>query len=148
NVHAVPHAQRGNAIIEPWLTDQWYVNAGELATRAMAVVEEGKTQFVPKNWEKTYFDWMRNIQPWCISRQIWWGHQIPAWYGPSLQLHPAIGHPHVSERKIFVARSEQEARLKAEEYYQTEVRFFADQDAFQKEVDRVAASHPGKGSPY
>ena len=81
-VHAVPHAQRGNAVIEPWLTDQWYVNAAELAKRAMAVVEEGKTQFVPKNWEKTYFEWMRNIEPWCISRQIWWGHQIPAWYGP------------------------------------------------------------------
>src|SRR5262245_32403397 len=81
-VHAVPHAQRGDAIIEPWLTDQWYVNAAELAKRAMAVVESGETKFVPKNWEKTYFEWMRHIEPWCISRQIWWGHQIPAWYGP------------------------------------------------------------------
>ena len=83
--HAVPHAERGNAVIEPWLTDQWYVNAAELAKRAIAVVESGETRFVPKNWEKTYFEWMRNIQPWCISRQIWWGHQIPAWYGPRRQ---------------------------------------------------------------
>ena len=74
--------QRGNAVVEPWLTDQWYVNAAELAKQAIAAVESGKTKFVPKNWEKTYFEWMRNIQPWCISRQLWWGHQIPAWYGP------------------------------------------------------------------
>ena len=71
-------------MVEPWLTDQWYVNAAELAKQAIAAVESGKTQFVPKNWEKTYFEWMRNIQPWCISRQIWWGHQIPAWYGPEI----------------------------------------------------------------
>ena len=82
HTHAVPHAQRGNAVVEPWLTEQWYVNAAELAKKAIAAVEDGKTRFVPKNWEKTYFEWMRNIQPWCISRQLWWGHQIPAWYGP------------------------------------------------------------------
>src|SRR6478736_393648 len=82
--HTVPHGDRSNAVIEPWLTDQWYVNAAELAKAAIAAVETGKTDFVPKNWEKTYFEWMRNIQPWCISRQIWWGHQIPAWYGPKL----------------------------------------------------------------
>jgi valyl-tRNA synthetase len=80
--HAVPHAQRGNALIEYWLTDQWYVNAAELAKQAIAKVEDGSTRFVPQNWEKTYFEWMRNIQPWTISRQLWWGHQIPAWYGP------------------------------------------------------------------
>ena len=82
--HAVPHAERGNAVVEPWLTDQWYVNAAELAKRAIAAVESGDTKIIPKNWEKTYFEWMRNIQPWCISRQIWWGHQIPAWYGPEI----------------------------------------------------------------
>ncbi len=82
HTHAVPHAQRGEAVVEPWLTDQWYVNAAELAKRAIAAVESGETKFVPKNWEKTYFEWMRNIQPWCISRQLWWGHQIPAWYRP------------------------------------------------------------------
>jgi valyl-tRNA synthetase len=101
--HAVPHAQRGDAIIEPWLTDQWYVNAGELAKRAIAVVESGETRFVPKNWEKTYFEWMRNIEPWCISRQIWWGHQIPAWYGP--------------DGKIFVAESEEAAYAQARKHY-------------------------------
>ena len=88
--HAVPHGERSNAVIEPWLTDQWYVNAAELAKPAIAAVESGKTSFVPKNWEKTYFEWMRNIQPWCISRQLWWGHQIPAWYGPD-------GHVFVAE---------------------------------------------------
>ena len=82
HAHAVPHAQRGNAVVEPWLTDQWYVNAAKLAKQAIAAVESGETKFVPKNWEKTYFEWMRNIEPWCISRQLWWGHQIPAWYGP------------------------------------------------------------------
>ncbi len=80
--HTVPHGDRSSAVIEPWLTDQWYVNAAELAKPAIKAVEDGKTVFVPKNWEKTYFEWMRNIQPWCISRQLWWGHQIPAWYGP------------------------------------------------------------------
>jgi valyl-tRNA synthetase len=92
HTHAVPHAQRGNAVVEPWLTEQWYVNAGELAKKAIAAVETGKTRFVPDNWEKVYFGWMRNIQPWCISRQLWWGHQIPAWYGP--------------DRKVFVAQDE------------------------------------------
>ncbi len=76
--HQVPHGDRGGVPIEPYLTDQWYVNAAELAKPAMASVREGRTNFVPKNWEKTYFDWMENIQPWCISRQLWWGHQIPA----------------------------------------------------------------------
>jgi valyl-tRNA synthetase len=84
HTHAVPHAQRGGAVVEPWLTDQWYVDAATLAKKAIEAVETGKTRIMPQNWEKTYFDWMRKIQPWCISRQIWWGHQIPAWYGPKL----------------------------------------------------------------
>ena len=79
---AQPFGDRSNVVIEPMLTEQWYVNAAELAKPAIAAVETGDTAFVPKNWEKTYFEWMRNIQPWCISRQLWWGHQIPAWYGP------------------------------------------------------------------
>ena len=82
HAHAVPHGDRSNAVIEPWLTDQWYVDAKTLAEPAIAAVREGKTQFVPKTWEKTYFDWLENIQPWCVSRQLWWGHQIPAWYAP------------------------------------------------------------------
>ena len=103
HAHAVPHAQRGNAVIEPWLTDQWYVNAGELAKQAISAVETGRTKFVPQNWEKTYFEWMRNIQPWCISRQLWWGHQIPAWYGP--------------DGRIFVAESEEKASAAALAHY-------------------------------
>ncbi|HRN85657.1 MAG TPA: valine--tRNA ligase, partial [Hyphomicrobium sp.] len=101
--HTVPHGDRSNVVIEPWLTDQWYVNAEELAKPAIAAVETGKTRFVPQNWEKTYFEWMRNIQPWCISRQLWWGHQIPAWYGHD-------GH-------VFVAHDEAEARALAEKHY-------------------------------
>src|SRR3546814_8628413 len=77
--HAVPHGDRSGVPLEPWLTDQWYADAATLATPAIEAVETGKTVFVPKNWEKNSFEWMRNIQPWCISRQLWWGHQIPAW---------------------------------------------------------------------
>ena len=101
--HTVPHGDRGGVPIEPFLTDQWYVNAAELAKPAIASVRERRTKFVPKNWEKTYFDWMENIQPWCISRQLWWGHQIPAWYGP--------------DGRVFVAKTEKEALDDAVEYY-------------------------------
>ncbi|MEI2734772.1 MAG: valine--tRNA ligase [Rhodoblastus sp.] len=76
----VPTGDRSNVVIEPFLTDQWYVDAKTMAQPALAAVRSGETSFVPKNWEKTYFDWLDNIQPWCISRQLWWGHQIPAWY--------------------------------------------------------------------
>ncbi|TCT02452.1 valine--tRNA ligase [Aquabacter spiritensis] len=82
HTHMVPHGDRSGVVIEPWLTDQWYVDAKTLAQPALAAVREGRTNFVPKNWEKTYFDWLENIQPWCVSRQLWWGHQIPAWYDP------------------------------------------------------------------
>jgi len=103
NVHVVPHGDRSNVVIEPYLTDQWYVNAEKLAEPAIAAVRNGETNFIPKNWEKTYFDWMENIQPWCISRQLWWGHQIPAWYGP--------------DGKVFVAVNEAEAQAEAGKYY-------------------------------
>ncbi|MBS7546292.1 valine--tRNA ligase [Ancylobacter oerskovii] len=82
HTHMVPHGDRSNVVIEPWLTDQWYVDAHTLAQPALKAVRDGRTSFIPKNWEKTYFEWLENIQPWCISRQLWWGHQIPAWYGP------------------------------------------------------------------
>ena len=101
--HMVPHGDRSGVVIEPYLTDQWYVDAKTLAQPAIAAVRAGATIFVPKNWEKTYFDWMENIQPWCISRQLWWGHQIPAWYGP--------------DGKVFVAETEEEAVGKALGYY-------------------------------
>jgi valyl-tRNA synthetase len=101
--HMVPHGDRSGVVIEPFLTDQWYVDAKELARPAIAAVRDGATAFVPKNWEKTYFEWMENIQPWCISRQLWWGHQIPAWYGP--------------DGKVFVAETEEEAVSRALVYY-------------------------------
>ena len=82
HLHAVPHGDRSGVVIEPWLTDQWYVDAATLAGPAMAAVRDGRTRFVPEQYAKTYFQWLENIQPWCISRQLWWGHQIPAWYGP------------------------------------------------------------------
>jgi valyl-tRNA synthetase len=103
NTHMVPHGDRSGVVIEPYLTDQWYVDAKTLAQPAIAAVRNGTTTFVPKNWEKTYFDWMENIQPWCVSRQLWWGHQIPAWYGP--------------DGKVFVAETEEEAVGNALGYY-------------------------------
>jgi valyl-tRNA synthetase len=103
NTHMVPHGDRSGVVIEPFLTDQWYVDAKTLAEPAVAAVRSGATSFVPKNWEKTYFEWMENIQPWCISRQLWWGHQIPAWYGP--------------DGKVFVAETEEEAVGNALGYY-------------------------------
>ncbi|ABQ61145.1 valyl-tRNA synthetase [Brucella ovis IntaBari-2009-88-4] len=114
HTHAVPHGDRGGVPIEPYLTDQWYVNAGELAKPAMAAVRDGRTQIVPKNWEKTYFDWMENIQPWCVSRQLSWGHQIPAWYGPD-------GH-------CFVEKSEAEAKAAARAHYGEDVALERDTD--------------------
>ncbi|MCC8982495.1 valine--tRNA ligase [Bradyrhizobium acaciae] len=103
NTHMVPHGDRSGVVIEPYLTDQWYVDAHTLAQPAIAAVRSGETTFVPRNWEKTYFEWMENIQPWCISRQLWWGHQIPAWYGP--------------DGKVFVAETEEEAVGNALGYY-------------------------------
>ncbi len=103
HVHMVPHGDRGGVPIEPYLTDQWYVDAAKLAVPAIASVREGRTAFVPANWDKTYFEWMENIQPWCISRQLWWGHQIPAWYGP--------------DGAVFVERSEAGALAKAEAHF-------------------------------
>ena len=103
HTHQVPHGDRGGVPIEPLLTTQWYCNAGELAKPAIAAVETGKTVFVPKQWENTFFAWMRDIQPWCISRQLWWGHRIPAWYGP--------------DGEVFVAKSEGEAKEQAIAHY-------------------------------
>jgi valyl-tRNA synthetase len=114
HTHMVPHGDRSSAVIEPFLTDQWYVDAKTLAQPAIAAVREGKTVFVPKNWEKTYFDWMENIQPWCISRQLWWGHQIPAWYGP--------------DGEVFVELTEAEAKAAAAQRYGRNVVLTRDED--------------------
>ena len=113
-VHAVPHGDRSGAPLEPWLTDQWYCDAATLARPAIEAVEDGRTRFVPKNWENTYFEWMRNIQPWCISRQLWWGHQIPAWYGP--------------DGTVFVEATEQEARAAARAHYGEDRELVRDED--------------------
>ena len=94
-----PFGDRSGVVIEPWLTDQWYVDAGTLAKPARKAVEDGLTRFVPENWTKTYYNWMDNIQPWCVSRQLWWGHRIPAWYD--------------EDGNCFVANSEEEAQLAA-----------------------------------
>ena len=99
----VPRGDRSQAVIEPYLTDQWYVKVAPLAEPAIRAVEAGRIRFVPENWNKTYFDWMQRIEDWCISRQLWWGHQIPAWYGP--------------DGKIFVARREEEAQSEAARHY-------------------------------
>jgi valyl-tRNA synthetase len=90
NLMFVPHGDRSGVIVEPWMTDQWFVNAEKLSKSAISAVKRGDLKFVPKNWEKTFFEWMDNIQPWCISRQIWWGHQIPAWYGPDGKIFVAV----------------------------------------------------------
>ena len=103
HTYQVPHGDRSGVPIEPLMTVQWYCNAGELAKPAIAAVESGRTEFVPKQWENTFFAWMRDIQPWCISRQLWWGHRIPAWYGPD-------GH-------VFVERTEAEAIVAARARY-------------------------------
>jgi len=123
NTHAVPHGDRSNVVIEPYLTDQWYVDAKTMAQPAIAAVRSGATTFVPKNWEKTYFEWMENIQPWCISRQLWWGHQIPAWYGP--------------DDKVFVAETEEEAVGNALGYY-------VEQEVITEAQAREMAEDPAK----
>ena len=114
NLMTVPYGDRSGVTIEPWLTDQWFVDAATLAKPAIEAVEDGRTVFVPKHWENTYFEWMRNIQPWCVSRQIWWGHQIPAWYGPDGQ--------------VFVELTEAEAHAAAEKHYGDAVELTRDED--------------------
>ncbi|MEZ0134393.1 MULTISPECIES: valine--tRNA ligase [Novosphingobium] len=96
---ATPYGDRGGVVIEPWLTDQWYVDAATLAIPPMEAVRNGSIEIVPKSWEKTFFNWMENIQPWCVSRQLWWGHRIPAWY--------------TEDGEIFVAETEEEAQALA-----------------------------------
>ncbi|RPF71981.1 valine--tRNA ligase [Aurantiacibacter spongiae] len=98
---ATPFGDRGGVVIEPWLTDQWYVNAEELAKAPIEAVRKGEVEIVPKSWEKTFFNWMENIQPWCVSRQLWWGHRIPAWYD--------------GNGNVYVAETEEDARAQAGE---------------------------------
>jgi valyl-tRNA synthetase len=109
-----PFGDRSGVVIEPMLTDQWYVDAPKLTQRATAAVETQQTVFVPRNWEKTYFEWMRNIEPWCVSRQLWWGHRIPAWYGP--------------DGAVFVEKTEEEALEAARAHYGDIVELRRDED--------------------
>ena len=110
----VPYGDRSNSVIEPFLTEQWFVDAKKLSIKAKKIVKSKKTNFFPNNWSKTYFQWMNNIEPWCISRQLWWGHQIPAWYGP--------------DGKIFVAINKEEAKKLAKKNYNKEVDIVRDPD--------------------
>ena len=110
----VPYGDRSNSVIEPFLTEQWFVDAKKLSIKAKRIVKAKKIIFFPENWSKTYFQWMNNIEPWCISRQLWWGHQIPAWYGP--------------DKKIFVAINKEEAKKLAKKYYKKEVDLVQDPD--------------------
>jgi len=114
HTHMVPHGDRGGVPIEPMLTDQWYVNAAELAKPAIEAVRSGKVEFVPQNWDKTYYNWMENIEPWCISRQLWWGHQIPAWYA--------------GDGTVFVEKTEAEAQAAAAAHFGEEVPLTRDED--------------------
>ena len=110
----VPHGDRSGVPIEPWLTDQWYVDAATMAKPALAAVRDGKTRFIPEKYADDYFRWLDNIQPWCISRQLWWGHQIPAWYGP--------------DGKVFVGASEDEAAAQAKAHYEEDEPLTRDPD--------------------
>ncbi len=103
----IPYGDRSGVVIEPMMTDQWFVDAPKLAVEAIKKVENGEVQFLPKNYDKTYFEWMRNIQPWCISRQLWWGHQIPIWYGP--------------DEHIFCEENEEDAYAEAKKFYGRDV---------------------------
>ncbi len=110
----VPYGDRSNSIIEPFLTEQWFVDAKKLSLKAKKVVKNKKIIFFPSIWLNTYFQWMDNIEPWCISRQLWWGHRIPAWYGP--------------DKKVFVESNESEAKKSAYKYYKKEVELYRDSD--------------------
>ena len=110
----IPYGDRSGVVIEPLMTDQWFVDAPKLAVAAIKAVEDGDMQFVPKSYEKTYFEWMRNIQPWCISRQLWWGHQMPIWYGP--------------DGEIFCEENEEEAKAAAAKHYGKEVELTRETD--------------------
>lgn len=110
----IPYGDRSGVVIEPLMTDQWFVDAPKLAVEALRVVEEGEMQFVPKSYEKTYFEWMRNIQPWCISRQLWWGHQMPIWYGP--------------DGEIFCEENVEEAQIAADKHYGKKVELTRETD--------------------
>ena len=113
-IHAVPYGDRSDTVIEPFLTDQWFVDAKILAGPAIEAVKNGETKFIPKTWENTFFEWMNNIEPWCISRQLWWGHRIPAWYA--------------TDGSIFVGKTLDEVKMQAFNKYGTNIELKQDPD--------------------
>ena len=134
-----PFGDRSKVVIEPMLTDQWFADAKTLAEPAIASVREGRTNFVPKSWENTYFNWMENIEPWCISRQLWWGHQIPVWYGPVVsddKQSYAIDRETSSPLKLFCAHSEEEALAMANKYYGPEAEAYISNQHERLHADR------------
>ena len=110
----IPYGDRSGVVIEPWLTDQWFCDAKKLSVDPISAVRDNSSKFIPKQWENTFYNWMENIQPWCISRQLWWGHQIPAWYGP--------------DNKYFVSETLEGAQNQAKEFYGKDVELRQDED--------------------
>ncbi len=135
-----PFGDRGGVVIEPWLTDQWYVNAAELAKKPIEAVRSGDIAIVPKTWEKTFFNWMENIQPWCVSRQLWWGHRIPAWFGVAIG---EDGKFDPKREQIFVAATPEEALTQAKEYYGARYK-----DSFPLYVEVEEGEHPYRGEGH
>jgi valyl-tRNA synthetase len=123
-----PFGDRSGVVIEPWLTDQWYVDAAKLALPALQAVKNGNIRVVPETWKKTWYNWLENIQPWCVSRQLWWGHQIPAWYA--------------HDGKVFVAESEQEALEQVREYYGCEIKVSLASSMFEEAKKAIEAGNP------
>ncbi|MCP8891086.1 valine--tRNA ligase [Sphingomonas faeni] len=143
-----PYGDRSGVVIEPWLTDQWYVDAKTLAQPAIEAVRTGAIDIVPKTWEKTFFNWMDNIQPWCVSRQLWWGHQIPAWFGPRLEGND-LAHRFDdildggSARKPFVAETPEAALALARDYYGENFIVGIDSDE-KRQINRLVLSKEGE----
>jgi valyl-tRNA synthetase len=150
HTHMVPHGDRSNVVIEPYLTDQWYVNVKPLADRSLDVVRKGKTRFVPENWEKTYFQWLENIEPWCISRQLWWGHQIPVWYGrkKSEKRSKSDWRTDAFAIEEFCAQSEAEALEAARKYYGTDDVVVVDKPPAYSNIDPAKFDVRDETGPY
>lgn len=138
-----PFGDRSGVVIEPMLTDQWFVDAETLAKPAIAAVRDGRTKFVPENWENTYFHWMENIEPWCISRQLWWGHRIPVWWGVEIDENKCI--PDHRKLTPFVAETEEAAEALARDYYNAPVSFVSEDDlvapGFSRNAETGVISH-------
>ena len=142
-----PFGDRSGVVIEPMLTDQWFVDAEKMAEQAIAKVDDGSTKFVPENWKKTYDHWMKDIQPWCISRQLWWGHQMPAWYGPKLVMLEGFVWGETREDQaynVFVGKTEDDIIAEIEDYYSEAIkddvsyRFVASEKEYIDQMQRFA----------